>query len=94
MTALAASVMPLDRLWPRTAGTNALRTATLIFIGTGLLALSAHIQAPFWPVKLSMQIFVVLAIGTAHGGRLGGVTIVAYLSESAFGLSVFQSGAG
>ena len=94
MTVLAAPLTPLDRLWPRTAGSNALRTATLIFIGTGLLALSAHIQVPFWPVKLSMQTFVVLAIGIAYGSRLGGVTIVAYLSEGALGLPVFQSGAG
>jgi biotin transport system substrate-specific component len=94
MTALAASVTPLDRLWPRTAETNALRTATLIFIGTGLLALSAHIQVPFWPVKLSLQTLVVLAIGIVYRSRLGGATILAYLVEGALGLPVFQSGAG
>jgi biotin transport system substrate-specific component len=94
MTAIIASVTPLDRLWPRTAGSNALRTATLILLGTGLLALSAHIHVPFWPVKLSLQTFVVLVIGIAYGSRLGGATIVAYLIEGATGLPVFQSGAG
>ena len=94
MTATTASVTPLDGLWPRTAGSNALRTATLIFVGTGLLALSAHIQIPFWPVKLSLQTFVVLAIGVAYGSRLGGATTLGYLIEGALGLPVFQSGAG
>jgi len=94
MIATAASVTPLDRLWPRTAGGSALRTATLVLLGTGLLALSAHIQVPFWPVKLSLQTFVVLAIGIAYGGRLGGVTILVYLVEGALGVPVFQSGAG
>jgi biotin transport system substrate-specific component len=75
MTTMAASIMPLDRLWPRTAGSNALRTATLILLGTGLLTLSAHIQVPFWPVKLSLQTLVVLAIGIVYGSRLGGATI-------------------
>ena len=71
-----------------------MRTATLILIGTGLLTLSAHIQVPFWPVKLSLQTFVVLVIGIAYGSRLGGATILAYLVEGAIGLPVFQSGAG
>ena len=94
MTAITAPVTPLDRLWPRTAGSNALRTVTLVVLGTGLLALSAHIKVPFWPVKLSLQTLVVLAIGIVYGSRLGGATILAYLVEGALGLPVFQSGAG
>jgi biotin transport system substrate-specific component len=63
-------------------------------IGTALLALSAHVQVPFWPVRLSMQSFVVLAIGLACGGRLSAATLLAYLAEGALGLPVFQGGAG
>ncbi len=63
-----------------------------VAIGTALLALSAHIQVPFWPVRLSMQSFVVLAIGLACGRRLGTVTLLAYLAEGALGLPVFQGG--
>lgn len=65
-----------------------------VAIGTALLALSAHVQVPFWPVRLSMQSFVVLAIGLACGGRLGAATLLAYLAEGALGLPVFQGGAG
>jgi biotin transport system substrate-specific component len=62
--------------------------------GSALLALSAHVQVPFWPVRLSMQSFVVLAIGLVCGAQIGIATVVAYLAEGAFGLPVFQSGAG
>jgi biotin transport system substrate-specific component len=65
-----------------------------VAIGSALLALSAHVQVPFWPVRLSMQSFVVLAIGLACGGRLGAATLLAYLAEGACGLPVLQSGAG
>jgi biotin transport system substrate-specific component len=71
-----------------------LRALTAMLIGSALLALSAHVQVPFWPVRLSMQSFVVLAIGLACGGRLGAATLLAYLAEGAVGLPVFQGGAG
>ena len=94
MTTIASPATLLDRLWPRKLGGNALRTVTFVVVGTALLALSAHIQVPFWPVKLSLQTLVVLAIGIVYGSRLGGATILAYLVEGALGLPVFQSGAG
>lgn len=83
-----------DTVGADSASPGLLRSAVLILVGTGLLALSAHIQVPFWPVKLSMQSFVVLAIGFAYGSRLGTLTILAYIVEGAAGLPVFQSGAG
>ncbi len=65
-----------------------------VLAGSALLALSAHVQVPFWPVRLSMQSAVVLAIGIACGSRLGAATLLAYLAEGAAGLPVFQGGAG
>jgi len=70
------------------------RNIAAMAIGSALLAVSAHLQVPFWPVRLSMQSFVVLAIGVACGGMLGATTVLAYLAEGALGLPVFQSGAG
>lgn len=93
MTAINVPRTPLDHLWPRKDGGSVLRTAVLV-VGTGLLAVSAHIQVPFWPVRLSMQTFVVLALGMAYGARLGATTILAYLAEGAFGMPVFQGGSG
>lgn len=94
MNALAPTTTIASRLWPQSAGNALLRGVVLVLFGNVLLALSAHLQVPMWPVKLSMQTFVVLAIGVAYGSRLGGATVLTYLVEGAFGLPVFQSGAG
>jgi biotin transport system substrate-specific component len=94
MTSITSPALLATRLWPRTSGNALARTITLIVLADALLAVSAHLQVPFWPVKLSMQTFVVLAIGMTYGSRLGGLTLLAYLAEGAVGLPVFQSGTG
>jgi len=83
-------------LWPATTETRAklLRGAVLALIGTALIALSARIQVPMWPVPMTMQTFAVLVIGMAYGARLGAATLVLYLAEGAVGLPVFASGGG
>ena len=73
---------------------NWLRDGALVLIGTALLALSAKIQIPFYPVPMTMQSLVVMMIGAAYGWRLGGLTLLAYLAEGAVGLPVFASGGG
>ncbi len=81
-------------LWTRTA-TSRVHQVALVLLGTVLLAISAQIQVPFWPVPMTMQTFVVLMIGATYGWRLGGATMVAYLIEGAIGLPVFAKfGAG
>jgi biotin transport system substrate-specific component len=66
----------------------------LILLGSLLIAISAQIQVPFWPVPMTMQSFMVLMIGATYGWRLGGATILAYLLEGAVGLPVFAGLAG
>jgi biotin transport system substrate-specific component len=83
-----------DRIWTQTSTNGHLRFVALVLVGTLLLAASAHIQVPFWPVKMSMQSFMVLALAAAYGSRLGTATVLAYLVEGAVGLPVFQSGGG
>jgi biotin transport system substrate-specific component len=94
MTAIASPQVLATRLWPRTDRNALARAILLIVLADTLLALSAHLQVPFWPVRLSMQSFVVLAIGIAYGRRLGALTVLAYLAEGAAGLPVFQAGVG
>lgn len=85
----------IDTLWPETgAGRDLLRKILLLVGGTALLALSARLQIPFWPVPMTMQTFVVLVISMAYGPRLGTATLVAYLLEGAAGLPVFAAGGG
>ncbi len=80
-------------LWPVVPGGKlvhkALRNVALALAGTLLLTIAAKIQVPFYPVPLTMQTFVVLALGMAYGWRLGGATLVLYLAEGAVGLPVF-----
>lgn len=73
-------------LWPET---GLIRTTILVLAGTALLALSAKINVPFYPVPMTMQTFVVLVLGAAYGWRLAGITVLAYLAQGAAGLSVF-----
>ncbi len=65
-----------------------------ILLGTLALAISAHVQVPFWPVPMTMQTFVVLMIGAAFGAQLAAATVVAYLIEGTIGLPVFANAAG
>lgn len=61
----------------------------LAALGVALLAASSKIQIPFYPVPLTMQTFVVLALGMAYGWRLGAATLLGYLFCGAVGLPVF-----
>ena len=75
-------------MWTRIA-TSRFHQVALVLLGTVLLAISAQIQVPFWPVPMTMQTFVVLMIGATYGWRLGGATMIAYIAEGAIGLPVF-----
>ncbi len=66
----------------------------LALFGTFLLAISAKIQVPFWPVPMTMQTFVIFLIGMTYSVRLSFVTVALYLFEGALGLPVFASGGG
>ena len=61
----------------------------LAIVGTILLAISAKIKIPFWPVPMTMQTFVVLLLGIAYGWKLGLFTVSLYLLEGIAGLPVF-----
>lgn len=68
------------------------RLAAAVFmavLGTALLALSAKVKVPFYPVPMTLQPMVVLMLGAAYGWRLGMATVGLYLLEGALGLPVF-----
>ncbi len=62
----------------------------IALVGSILLAISAKIKIPFYPVPMTMQTFVVLLIGIAFGWKLGIATIALYLTEGIMGLPVFS----
>ena len=59
-----------QEIWPL-ARSSRMAQALLVVAGTVLLAASAKVQVPFWPVPMTMQTFVVLLLGIAYGPRLG-----------------------
>jgi biotin transport system substrate-specific component len=82
-----------DRLWPQSAETSpafrALRFVGLALVGTLLLTLSAKIKVPFYPVEMTMQTFMILALAAAYGRNLAVATVLLYLAQGAMGLPVF-----
>ncbi len=65
------------------------RDAFLIIAGSLLVAFCAKIQAPTWPVPITLQPFAVLLVAAALGSRRGALAMVAYLAQGASGLPVF-----
>lgn len=78
-------------MWPAgtEAGSNAMRAVLLALVGSLLVAVSAQIQVPMYPVPMTMQPFAVIVIGAAYGARLGLATLLLYIAEGAIGLPVF-----
>ena len=66
----------------------ALAVATVL-IGSLLLAVSARVQVPLWPVPMTLQTLVVLVIGMTLGARFGAAVVAAYVLEGVLGLPVF-----
>lgn len=80
---LSEAVAPVEgtALW--------VKRVALVALGVAALAIAAKIKVPFWPVPITMQTFVVVAVGAAYGMRLGLATMAAYLAIGALGFDVF-----
>lgn len=65
-----------------------------VLAGSALIAASAQITVPMYPVPMTMQTYALLIVGALYGSRLGVATVMAYLAEGAMGLPVFAGGAG
>ena len=76
---------------------NGLRQSKLLkyvffaLIGSIILAISSKVKIPFYPVPMTMQTFVVLALGMSFGFKIGTATVALYLLEGIFGLPVFSN---
>lgn len=62
---------------------------TTVFAASLLLALSAKIAVPFYPVPITMQTFVVIGLGLALGPVRSLAAVALYLAEGAAGFPVF-----
>lgn len=75
-------------IWPQVS-TSWLTKALVVVLGSIALTISAKLKVPFYPVPMTMQVFVVLALGLVLGFRLGVATVLLYLAEGALSLPVF-----
>ena len=56
-----------------------------------MLAISAKIKIPFYPVPMTMQTFMVLFLGVCFGYKIAISTVGLYLIEGVLGLPVFSN---
>ena len=70
--------------------TKIIKNLFIALMGTVLLAISAKIKIPFYPVPMTMQTFVILFLGISMGWKLGVATTSLYLFEGIIGLPVFS----
>ena len=68
-----------------------IKSLSIIFFGSLILAISAKIKIPFYPVPMTMQTFVVLFLGMTFGYKIGVATVSLYLIEGIVGLPVFSN---
>lgn len=73
---------------------EAMMSLALVLVGVGILAVSARIQVPFYPVPVTMQTLAVMMIAMAYGSKLGTTTLFSYLLAGFLGAPVFAGGAG
>lgn len=89
------TVRTLARRHPQSSpALSALQFALAVLVGDMALALSAHLQVPFWPVPMTMETFAVLSIGVFCAPALAMSTVGAFLVEGIIGLPVFAHGGG
>jgi biotin transport system substrate-specific component len=58
--------------------------------GSLVIALSAKVQVPFWPVPMTLHTLAVMLIAALFGRRVACAAMAAYLLEGALGLPVFS----
>ena len=74
------------------AARPALRFLASALLGSAVLAASAQVSLPMWPVPATLQTLAVLLLGALGGSRLGAASVILYLAEGAMGLPVFAAG--
>ena len=65
------------------------RGIAAIGLSSVLLAVSAKIEIPFWPVPMTLETLAVLGLAGVLGARLAGLAILLWCAEGAVGLPVF-----
>jgi biotin transport system substrate-specific component len=62
-----------------------------VLAGTAVIALSAKVKVPFFPVPMTLQTLAIMGIAATYGSRLAVATVLAYVAEGMLGLPVFTN---
>jgi biotin transport system substrate-specific component len=62
--------------------------------GSWVLAASSWIEAPMYPVPMTLQTFAVLLVAGLAGGRMAAAMVLAWLAQALIGLPLLAGGAG
>lgn len=84
----------LGAFQPKSDSAKLASNIAIVVLGSVLLAVSAKISVPVWPIAVTLQSFAVAALAATFGARLGVATVALYLLEGALGLPVFAVGGG
>lgn len=68
-----------------------LRSASLVLLGSLLMAVGAKISIPLQPVPFSLQSLAVLFVGLTCGFKIGVISVLVYLAAGFLGLPVFST---
>ena len=74
---------------PRSSSSSGLKYGLIMIAGIAVLTASAKVTLPFWPVPMTLQTLVVMALALMVGPRLACATFLGYLTVGATGLPVF-----
>jgi biotin transport system substrate-specific component len=85
---LVGGALPQRATW----GHRYLRDAALVFGGSILMAVCAHVSIPLWftPVPITLQTFGVMLLALTLGGWRASAALTLYLLEGAASLPVFS----
>ncbi|MBR0657562.1 biotin transporter BioY [Plastoroseomonas arctica] len=72
----------------------ALRFWALALLGSWVIAASAQVAVPLWPVPMTLQTLAVLLLGALGGARVSVASVVLYLAQGALGAPFFANGLG
>ena len=67
---------------------------TLVSLFTALIAIGAFIKIPIPVVPFTLQFLFTMLAGLLLGGRLGAISVGAYIALGLFGLPIFTQGGG
>lgn len=89
------TLSPLVSLyWRETPHNRAARAVLLLLAGVCLLAVSAQVKVPYYPVPQTLQTLAVLLLPFLFGARPAVAAVVSYLALGAAGAPVFAAGGG